>query len=248
MKIVIVEDEPRIREGIALLLGRLGPEYQVVASAENGKIGLEKILETRPDLIITDVKMPEMDGVQMLTALRQQGVQTQAVVLSAYSDFSYAQKTMKLGVKDYLLKPIDRESFLEVLKEAGAQQRNTRTVLEQSLTGILRQAVTHPEQLTPELLEALQGRFAINPHSPLGAVAVFGGSNFEKEMKSIKQFLPRITEGWQKGKPVFLLIPEKRAALCMVFDCPDLDKFYSWVQIRLRKLGSSPGTPAATQR
>ena len=97
MKIVIVEDEPRIREGIAMLLGRLGPEYQVVASAENGKIGLEKILETRPDLIITDVKMPEMDGVQMLTALRQQGIQTQAVVLSAYSDFSYAQKTMKLG-------------------------------------------------------------------------------------------------------------------------------------------------------
>lgn len=249
MKIVIVEDEPRIREGIAMLLGRLGPEYQVVASAENGKIGLEKILQTRPDLIITDVKMPEMDGVQMLTTLRQQGVQTQAIVLSAYSDFSYAQKTMKLGVKDYLLKPIDRESFLEALKEAGTQfarQQNTRTVLEQSLTGILRQAVTHPEQLTPELLEALQGRFAINPHSPLGAVAVFGGSNFEKEMKSIKQFLPRITEGWQEGKPVFLLIPEKRAALCMVFDCPDLDKFYSWVQIRLRKLGSSPGTPAVT--
>ena len=159
MKIVIVEDEPRIREGIAMLLGRLGPEYQVVASAENGKIGLEKILETRPDLIITDVKMPEMDGVQMLTALRQQGIQTQAVVLSAYSDFSYAQKTMKLGVKDYLLKPIDRESFLEVLKEAGAQQRNTRTVLEQSLTGILRQGVMHPEQLTPELSKVLRERF-----------------------------------------------------------------------------------------
>ena len=244
MRIVIVEDEPRIREGIALLLGRLGPEYQVVASAENGKIGLEKILETRPDLIITDVKMPEMDGVQMLTALRQQGVQTQAVVLSAYSDFSYAQKAMKLGVKDYLLKPIDRENFLEVLKEAGAQQRNTWTVLEQSLTGILRQAVMHPEQLTPELAEVLQRRFSIHPHSPLGAVALFGGSHYEE--KCVRQLLTRIGEGWREGRPVFLTIPEKQAALCLVFDCPDLDKFYSWVQIRIRELRSSPNTLAFT--
>ena len=244
MKIVIVEDEPRIREGIAMLLGRLGPEYQVVASAENGKIGLEKILETRPDLIITDVKMPEMDGVQMLTALRQQGIQTQAVVLSAYSDFSYAQKTMKLGVKDYLLKPIDRESFLEVLKEAGAQQRNTRTVLEQSLTGILRQGVMHPEQLTPELSKVLRERFSIHPERPLGAVVLFGGSHYEE--KTVRQLLPRIGEGGQEGRTVYLTIPEKQAALCLVFDCPDLDTFYSRVQLRVRELLGSPEAPSVT--
>lgn len=244
MRIVIVEDEPRIREGIALLLGRLGPEYQVVASAENGKIGLEKILETQPDLIITDVKMPEMDGVQMLTALRQQGVQTQAVVLSAYSDFSYAQKTMKLGVKDYLLKPIDRESFLEVLKEAGAQQRNTRTVLEQSLTGILRQAVMHPEQLTPELSKVLRERFSICPESPLGAVVIFGGSHYEE--KTVRQLLSRIGEGGQEGKQVLLTIPEKQAALCLVFDCRNLDKFYSRVQLRVRELLRGPDALAFT--
>ena len=244
MKIVIVEDEPRIREGIAMLLGRLGPEYQVVASAENGKIGLEKILETRPDLIITDVKMPEMDGVQMLTALRQQGIQTQAVVLSAYSDFSYAQKTMKLGVKDYLLKPIDRESFLEVLKEAGAQQRNTRTVLEQSLTGILRQGVMHPEQLTPELSKVLRERFSIHPERPLGAVVLLGGSRFEE--KTARQLLPRIGEGGQEGRTVYLTIPEKQAALCLVFDCRNLDKFYSRVQLRVRELLRGPDAPSVT--
>lgn len=244
MKIVIVEDEPRIREGIAMLLGRLGPEYQVVASAENGKIGLEKILETRPDLIITDVKMPEMDGVQMLTALRQQGIQTQAVVLSAYSDFSYAQKTMKLGVKDYLLKPIDRESFLEVLKEAGAQQRNTRTVLEQSLTGILRQGVMHPEQLTPELSKVLRERFSIHPERPLGAVVLFGGSHYEE--KTVRQLLPRIGEGGQEGRTVYLTIPEKQAALCLVFDCRNLDKFYSRVQLRVRELLRGPDAPSVT--
>lgn len=244
MRIVIVEDEPRIREGIALLLGRLGPEYQVVATAENGKIGLEQIQKTRPDLIITDVKMPEMDGVQMLTALRQQGIQTQAVVLSAYSDFSYAQKTMKLGVKDYLLKPIDRESFLEVLKEAGAQQQNNRTVLEQSLTGILRQAVMHPEQLTPELSKVLRERFSIRPERPLGAVVLLGGSRFEE--KTARQLLPRIGQGGQEGRTVYLNIPEKQAALWLVFDCPDLDTFYSRVQLRVRELLGSPEAPSVT--
>lgn len=66
MKIVIVEDEIRIREGLMKLLERIDQNYQVVGEAENGKAGLELILDSKPDLVITDVQMPIMDGLEML--------------------------------------------------------------------------------------------------------------------------------------------------------------------------------------
>ncbi len=70
MKIVIVEDEIRIREGLMKLLERIDQNYQVVGEAENGKAGLELILESKPDLVITDVQMPIMDGLEMLRCLQ----------------------------------------------------------------------------------------------------------------------------------------------------------------------------------
>ena len=71
MKIVIVEDEIRIREGLMKLLERIDQNYQVVGEAENGKAGLELILESKPDLVITDVQMPIMDGLEMLRCLQE---------------------------------------------------------------------------------------------------------------------------------------------------------------------------------
>ena len=74
MKIVIVEDEIRIREGLIKLLGRIDRNYQVVGEADNGKSGLELILSIKPDLIITDVQMPEMDGLRCSDAFRKRGL------------------------------------------------------------------------------------------------------------------------------------------------------------------------------
>ena len=121
MKIVIVEDEIRIREGLIKLLGRIDRNYQVVGEADNGKSGLELILSIKPDLIITDVQMPEMDGLEMLRCLQKEGVFPKVIILSAYSEFSYAQQAIKLGVSEYLIKPIMINELTQSLRAVEQQ-------------------------------------------------------------------------------------------------------------------------------
>lgn len=117
LKILIVDDETVVRRGIMLGVdwGQLG--CAVVGEAADGEEGLALARECRPDLIITDIRMPKMDGVQMMSALREMGFTTRVIVLTAYSDFSYAQSALKLGADDYLLKPFrDQELVSAVLK------------------------------------------------------------------------------------------------------------------------------------
>ena len=73
----------------------------------NGKQGLEIVREKNPDVILTDIRMPVMDGLQMLQELRNENNDTSAVILSGYEDFEYARSAMKLGVSDYILKPLN---------------------------------------------------------------------------------------------------------------------------------------------
>ena len=100
MRIAIVEDEPRIREGIHKLLARTNDSFIVVGEAENGREGVRLILRERPDVVIADVRMPEMDGIEMIAAVQEKGQNPVVIVLSAYSDFAYAQRAMKLGVRE----------------------------------------------------------------------------------------------------------------------------------------------------
>ena len=104
MRVVVVEDEIRIREGIEGLLEMMGEDYEFAGSAENGKTGLELIQKEQPDIVITDIRMPDMSGLEMLQEIRAQGNSVKTVVLSAYSEFEYARQAMRLGVTEYLLK------------------------------------------------------------------------------------------------------------------------------------------------
>ena len=99
MKFLIVEDEIRIREGIRRLLPKLDAENEIAAEAENGEQGLALIQRVQPDVIITDVRMPVMDGLSMLEEAYREGCAAKAIVLSAYSEFEYARSALRLGVK-----------------------------------------------------------------------------------------------------------------------------------------------------
>lgn len=116
MKFVIVEDEIRIREGILRLLPKLDKENEIVGEAENGLEGLEIIRKEKPDVIITDIRMPLMDGLDMLEKLHEEGCDAKAIVLSAYSEFEYARQAIRLGVTEYLLKPIVIGDFSDAVE------------------------------------------------------------------------------------------------------------------------------------
>jgi len=121
LKVLVVDDEKLVRKGIVLGVDWLSLDCVVVAEASNGLEGLEAVRKFNPDLIITDIKMPKMDGIEMLKHLREVNKDVRVIFLTAYSDFSYAQKAVKLSAADYLLKPFQdgelEEAVLKVKKQ-----------------------------------------------------------------------------------------------------------------------------------
>lgn len=137
MKIMIVEDEKSIRNGLVKMLPKLDSDYEVIGSAKDGLEGYEQIREAKPDLVIMDIEMPEMDGLTMLERLREVGFTGKAVVLTAYSDFSYAKRAIELGIENYLLKPIKIEELKKTLGTISAslkQEEGTRKIQEKLLS------------------------------------------------------------------------------------------------------------------
>lgn len=143
MRIVIVEDEAPIREGMEKILKKLSSSYVLAGKACDGLEGLEVIRREKPDVVIMDIRMPDMDGLTMLEKLREEGVTSKAVILSAYSDFSYAKRAMELGVSNYLLKPVKIQELRKVLQqmEEEVREENSQETL-LSLENIARSALT----------------------------------------------------------------------------------------------------------
>lgn len=114
LKVLIVEDEDIIRKGLAYSINWLSMECVVVDTAVDGKDGLEKILEYSPDLVITDIKMPRLSGIEMI---EQAGAQRcfKSVILTSYSEFEYARKAVNLHVFEYLLKPVNKETLKKIV-------------------------------------------------------------------------------------------------------------------------------------
>ena len=115
-KVVIIDDEPWTR-GVIMNLAqwnRLG--LQVVGEAADGETGLALIQKVFPDIVITDVKMPRISGIELVQILRREGFQIPVLIISGYDDFSYVRSALKLGVTDYLLKPIKAEELNQQLQ------------------------------------------------------------------------------------------------------------------------------------
>ncbi len=144
MRIIIVEDEISTRRGLAKLISKISPEYRIVGEANNGKTGIELILQLKPDLIITDIQMPVMNGLEMLSYFYERQIMFKTIILSAYSEFSYAQRAIKFGVSEYLLKPIMIDELTNVLKSVDQQlksERENKTILIQSPKDLFNQVL-----------------------------------------------------------------------------------------------------------
>ena len=136
LKVLIVEDEEMIRKGIVLTVDWAALDCMVVGEAANGVQGLEAARRLEPSLIITDLKMPQMDGIEMLKALRAQGCTAYVIILTAYDNFSYAQSALRLGAVDYLLKPFHDGDLENAITRV--QQRMKPEVAETAPLGIVR--------------------------------------------------------------------------------------------------------------
>ncbi|AJY75798.1 response regulator transcription factor [Paenibacillus beijingensis] len=153
-RILVVDDEPMIRTGLVKLLQAADGSISAAETAANGEEAMELMRRCRPDFLITDIKMPRMDGLELCRQARELYKDLPIVVISGYGEFEYARQCMSCGVKQYLLKPVTRDGVRETVKKliAEANERYQPAYfsiakLEQWLD-LLEQAVWHLEQKT----------------------------------------------------------------------------------------------------
>lgn len=120
MRIMIIEDEPKTRDGLIKIISKF-TDYEICGVASDGFEGVRQVKELKPDLIISDIQMPGMDGLTMLHQLEQDGIVFHAMILTGHSSFDYARTALHLGVVDYVLKPVDIENFISSLNTAEAK-------------------------------------------------------------------------------------------------------------------------------
>lgn len=152
LKVMIVDDEPIMRKGIISKID--WEELQLVNAGEarDGSDALEQIMEKQPNIVLTDIRMPEMDGLELIARARKFDPELRFIVISGYEDFQYAREAIRYGVSDYLLKPVSRDelrSSLVKLRDellAQGQERDYRTMLlkhyEANLTAVRQRKLT----------------------------------------------------------------------------------------------------------
>lgn len=132
-KVFLVEDEIVIREGIKNKI-HLEEGFEIVGDVSDGELAYPMIIREQPDILITDIKMPFMDGLELSKLLKKDMPKLKIIIISGYSDFGYAQQAIDIGVSEYLLKPVTSMKLVAAVKNAAAaidKERKEKGILEQ---------------------------------------------------------------------------------------------------------------------
>jgi len=117
-KLIVADDEPKIRRGIENILNWKDFNIEIVGQAEDGEIALEIITEKKPDIILLDINMPFLNGLNLLQKLKNINNNSIVIIISGYDDFQYAQKALQFNVFDYILKPVNKKIIEEIILKA----------------------------------------------------------------------------------------------------------------------------------
>ena len=134
MKLLIVEDEKLIRQGIKVMVQRSSVEIEEIIECKNGEEALVILRHNKIDIMITDIRMPKMDGMELVSKVYDMPYKPEIIVVSGYDDFNYAVKALRKGVREYLLKPIEREKLHTILikiKEELESKNSQATAIKQ---------------------------------------------------------------------------------------------------------------------
>lgn len=135
IRIFLVEDESFALKALSHKIADLHDDYEVIGSANDGKEALGKIRELNPDVVITDIRMADMDGLELIKHMRAENISAIPVIISGYQEFEYAKTAVQLGVEDYLVKPVDIQELEATLKKC--RERVNQKAQGQSIYSIL---------------------------------------------------------------------------------------------------------------
>ncbi|SFB14309.1 MULTISPECIES: response regulator [unclassified Bacillus (in: firmicutes)] len=206
-KLLIVDDEQIEREGIQVILQRAFPEL-IIEQAKNGKIAVEMATEFRPDLILMDIKMPGMNGLEAIERISAELPNIKFVMVTAYDTFDYARLALKLGVKDYLLKPSTANEIVatvgRVLKQTEEEQKSLamnehqKEALQKALTLVETDVVTqllfdHVHEVHLDMLVEMLDIRSTNEKFVMIVLLPAGSENY---YSTIKEKVRRTKSGW----------------------------------------------------
>lgn len=161
-KVLIIDDEYFIREGMKQVVQWKELGCELVGEAANGEEGIEKILKLRPDIVVSDIRMPKKDGLEMIEEIQGINHHIQIIILTGHREFEYAQQAIRLGVHRLLLKPSKREELkeaittaVEKLDEVAKEQNITHTIKEIGETN----EQDKPQFLVKQALEYIQNNY-----------------------------------------------------------------------------------------
>ncbi|UJF31758.1 response regulator transcription factor [Paenibacillus hexagrammi] len=173
LKIVIVDDDKTIRAGIHAILDGLDRGYEIDSRASDGKAALERVIEWKPDLLITDIKMPVMDGIKLVHTISEMKLPVKTIVISGYDELPYVKECLKAGVRDYLLKPLNKRDLVEQLDRMESA-KHIESLRAQQLENLKRSAKESRFLRKERLLwDLVVNRFQ-DPHALVQRVSEFG--------------------------------------------------------------------------
>lgn len=224
-QVLIAEDSKPILRNIRMLLEESGLPLAVAAGVSNGEEGLEIIRRQPVDILITDIRMPKMDGLTLIEHGKKLSSRLKTVLISGYNDFEYTRKAINLQVNDYLLKPVERNQLVEVMEAVIAQLQQERQSVCSVLDGIVRDG-TVPFLPEPAFYDQpkLPGVIRLNP---------FGLEAAECELAVIKDSLAEVFG----EQPVWLLPARNRREYLFIVNASVTAGRHS-VPDRLRRLQS----------
>ena len=169
LRIVIVDDQRMFRESLKTVIELRLPEAKVVGLASNGEEGLRIIHETNPNLIIMDINMPVMNGVECVKKLREEGNDVLVLMLTVFEDEQYLVESLKLGAVGYLLKDTEPEKFTEAIKMAyNGCTLLSHQVTEKLVDEIIQKKEKDNNRYTSDLFKLTQREFEILKHIGYG--------------------------------------------------------------------------------
>ena len=180
--VLIVEDEKMIRQGIRVMIQRCGVPVENIVECSNGEMALEMLQEQHVDVMFTDIRMPRMDGIQLVAEVQKLSHKPEIVAISGYDDFSYAVEMLRNGVREYILKPVERQkitSIMQKLEEEITDRRKIRQA-EQVIGKSQLRHLLSDEMPKPEEIESLSQKFG-ETFFPQGYRICVSGGSFEME-------------------------------------------------------------------
>lgn len=182
-KVLIIDDEEMIREGLRTAIDWKSLGCKIVGEAEDGDEGLEMIGSLKPDIVFTDIRMPGLNGLEMVSKMRELKYDCMIILLTGFRDFDYAQQAIKLGAFRYLLKPTKTEEIILAVEEAAKEIRKIRS--EQDLLNNLKKKVKEQYGLpdsTPSMNESASEKDSLKSKFLVSKALEIMKNNYTKDL------------------------------------------------------------------